>query len=262
MERKPTLPLLLLGATAGLLAGLLGIGGGLLVGPILMLMGFSLKRAFGSALAVVLAAASVAVVTELLLAPGNFHWWVAAAVAFGGQIGAQVAGRWIKRVSEHHLRWAFLLLVLYASLRNLGILGTVPGEALPGIANGALAIEIMLCLALGFLAGVCAVFFGVGGGIVVVPGLVLAVGGFVVTEAMATSLLAMVPTSAIGLRLAVRDQRVNASAVRTLLPAALLGSIGGVMLRNLALAPTQLSWLFGLFLLWVAFELFRRRKST
>lgn len=250
-----------LGLVAGLLAGLLGIGGGLLVGPVLMLFGVGLKRAFGSALAVVLAAATVAVCTELVVAPENIAWLAAAFLAIGGQLGAKAAGRWIHRISEDQLRWAFLLLVLYASLRNLGLLGEIPGEALPGIADGVRWIEIALYLLLGFLAGNCAVFFGVGGGVVVVPGLVLAVGGFVVTEAMATSLAAMIPTSAMGLLLAVRGNRVDGKIVPQLLPTAFIGAIGGVSLRNYVFAPTQLSWLFGLFLLWVVFELVRRSRK-
>ncbi len=254
------LPLAVLGGTAGVLAGLLGIGGGLLVGPILMLLGFRLKRAFGTALVVVLAAATVAVVTELILEPGNFDWLVAAALVLGGQVGAKAAAVWAKRISENQLRWAFLLLVLYASLRNLGVIGDTPATALPGIANGIPWVKLLLSLALGFLAGNCAVFFGVGGGIVMVPGLVLAVGGFPITEAMATSLLAMVPTSAIGLRLAISDGRVDRNVIPKLLPATFLGAIVGVVLRNYQLAPAELSWLFGAFLLWVAIEILRRGK--
>jgi uncharacterized protein len=258
--KLPALPLAVLGGTAGVLAGLLGIGGGLLVGPILMMLGFRLKRAFGTALAVVLSAATVAVITELILEPTNFHWLIAAALVLGGQIGAKAAGVWIQRISDNQLRWAFLLLVLYASLRNLGVIGETPATALPGIAGGVVWTKLMLSLGLGFLAGNCAVFFGVGGGIVMVPGLILAVGGFPITEAMATSLLAMVPTSAIGLRLAVRDRRVDRDVLPKVLPAALLGAIIGVSLRNYQLAPSQLSWLFGAFLMWVAIELIRRGK--
>ncbi len=252
----------LLGAVAGLLAGLLGIGGGLLVGPVLMLFGFGLKRAFGSALAVVLAAATVAVITELILQPSNFHWLAALFLVIGGQLGAKAAGTWIHRISEQQLRWAFLALVLYASLRNLGVLGEIPSTALPGLAGDEQWLQWILCLALGFLAGNCAVFFGVGGGVVMVPGMVLAVGGFVVTEAMATSLLAMVPISALGLRLAVRDRRVDGRVLPQLLPTAFIGAIVGVSLRNYALAPDQLSVLFGAFLMWVAFELVRRSRSS
>jgi uncharacterized membrane protein YfcA len=56
---------------------------------------------------------------------------------------------------------------------------------------------VLLALALGFLAGVLAGTFGVGGGILFVPTLVAL--GLGQVEAGATSLLAIVPTAAVGL---------------------------------------------------------------
>jgi hypothetical protein len=57
--------------------------------------------------------------------------------------------------------------------------------------------EISLLLVLGFCAGVLAGLFGVGGGILFVPALVL-VGDLSQVEAEATSLLAILPTVAAG----------------------------------------------------------------
>jgi uncharacterized membrane protein YfcA len=57
--------------------------------------------------------------------------------------------------------------------------------------------ELALLLALGFCAGVLAGLFGVGGGILFVPALVL-IGDLSQVEAEATSLLAILPTVAAG----------------------------------------------------------------
>ena len=57
--------------------------------------------------------------------------------------------------------------------------------------------EISLLLVLGFCAGVLAGLFGVGGGLLFVPALVL-VGDLSQVEAAATSLLAILPTVAAG----------------------------------------------------------------
>jgi uncharacterized protein len=257
---KPVL--VLLGAVSGLLAGMLGVGGGLVVGPVLMMMGIPMSRAFGIALAVILPVATVAVITEGLVAAEHFHLYPALLLAIGGQLGVHLAGRLHGHIPESSVRWAFLALVVYASLRNLGLFGDLPGQALPGLAAESSAMLVILSLGLGVLAGMCAVFFGVGGGIVVVPGLVLAVGGFSVRDAMATSLMAMVPTSAIGLRLAVRAHRVEASTALALMPTALLGSVGGVLLRDFVIEPAQLAQLFGLFLLFVALRLGTHKTSA
>ncbi|HJM38603.1 MAG TPA: TSUP family transporter, partial [Planctomycetota bacterium] len=53
------LPALLLGGVTGLLSGLLGIGGGLVVGPSLALLGMPMGRALGTALWVVFPVATV-----------------------------------------------------------------------------------------------------------------------------------------------------------------------------------------------------------
>jgi uncharacterized protein len=256
---KPAL--YLLGAVSGLLAGLLGVGGGLVVGPVLMMMGISMPLAFGIALAVILPVASVAVLTEWLVAPQHFHLFIAAMLALGGQLGVRLAARLHGHIPEHSVRWAFLLLVLYASLRNLGLFGTLPAAGLPALAADLSILQTSVSLGLGILAGLCAVFFGVGGGIVVVPGLVLVVGGFSVREAMATSLLAMVPTSALGLRVAVQAQRVEAATAFALIPTALLGAVAGVLLRDFVIGPHQLAQLFGLFLLFVAVRLLQHKSD-
>jgi uncharacterized protein len=239
---------------AGLLSGLLGIGGGLVVSPALVLRGLPIRRAMGTALAVVLPVACVAVLTELVLASEQLHGWLALAIALGGQLGAPVGARVLRFLPEAALRAAFIGLLLYAATRNLGLLGD-----LPGVANQAWQItgtsRYLAALGLGVLAGVCAVLFGVGGGVVVVPGLVLILGGLPIREAMATSLLAMIPTAAAGLRIAWRDGRVEGPTLRGLFVPALGGAVLGVSLRNFALEPTHLAQAFGVFLLYVAWRL-------
>ena len=249
-----------LGGIAGVLSGLLGIGGGLVISPALAWRGLPLPRATGTALAVVVPVACVAVLTELAQAPQQIHLLFALGIAVGGQGGARLGAIILRRLPAQGLRLAFIALLLYAAARNAGLLGELPAAA-PGSSPVLAGWTVLLVLGLGAAAGVCAVLFGVGGGVVVVPGLVLLVQGFPLRDAMATSLLAMIPTAAMGLVIAAREQRVERGVLPRLVVPALGGAIVGVLLRNLALPTEQLAQAFAAFLLFVAWRLLRPQRA-
>lgn len=248
--RQPRL-LATLGVLAGFLSGMLGIGGGLVVGPALVAWGVPLKRATGSALAVVAPVALIGVLTELVLAPQHVHWLAGVWIAAGGQMGAYLGARLLTKVPDRSLRWAFTALILYAAWRNLsGLDASFSSEVFPSGEPTSFYL-----LGLGALAGLCTIFFGVGGGVVVVPGLTLFAEGYPITDAMATSLFAMVFTAAQGVRLAQKSGRIGWPLVRTLAPAALVACVFGVWLREVWAEAQSLSTAFGLFLLFVALRL-------
>jgi uncharacterized membrane protein YfcA len=113
--------------------------------------------------------------------------------------------------------------------------------------------KIAVGIALGFLAGVLAGLFGVGGGVLFVPALSLALGLDQLT-AQATSLLAMLPVVAVG---TWRQQKYGHVRLR---PALWLG-IGGLAgvtaggFLALSLPEHMLERLFGVLLLGVAAQL-------
>ena len=121
------------------------------------------------------------------------------------------------------------------------------------------ATTIVAALALGFAAGVLAGLFGVGGGILFVPTLLgLGLGQL---EAEATSLLAILPTVAVG---TWRQQRYGNFRAR---PALVLGlaSLGGVWLGVLlatSLPEHVLRRLFGVLMLGVAANLAWRARRA
>ncbi len=254
------IPILAVGLLAGILSGLLGIGGGLLLAPVLVMLGLSLKRAFGTALAVVAPVAAVGATAEGFVAPEHWVLWAAFALAIGGQLGVGLGSWLMRRIPDRPLRWIFVLLVWVAAARCLGFWGVPPVSTLPGLFDSQSWVPPFVTGLLGIFAGLCAALFGVGGGIVMVPGLVYLVGGFSFHQATGTSLLAMVPTSIVGVVFALRDGRVQVASVRRLLPSALVGAILGVFLRDLFVPATTLSFLFGLFLVFVAVQFMRQGR--
>jgi uncharacterized membrane protein YfcA len=109
---------------------------------------------------------------------------------------------------------------------------------------------VLLAVGLGFLAGILAGLFGVGGGILFVPTLTLGL-GLTQIHAEATSLLAILPTVAAG---AWRQQRYGNVRWRTALvvgASAVAGVEGGVLLAE-AISEGALRRLFGVLMLLVA----------
>jgi uncharacterized membrane protein YfcA len=121
-------------------------------------------------------------------------------------------------------------------------------------------VEIVIALGLGFLAGVLAGLFGVGGGILFVPTLIV-VFGLGQVEAQATSLVAILPTVAAGTWRHHRYGNVRWRAAAVIGTAAIVGVELGVLTAT-AIPEQTLRRLFGVFVLAVAAQLaWRARRS-
>ncbi len=119
---------------------------------------------------------------------------------------------------------------------------------------------VLLAIALGFVAGILAGLFGVGGGILFVPTLTLGL-GLTQLHAQATSLLAIIPTVLAG---AWRQQRYGNVRWRHALilgVAAIAGVEGGVLLAE-RLPEHLLRRLFGTLMILVAAQVVWRVRTS
>lgn len=175
----PLLPLLPLGLLAGLLAGVLGIGGGLIFAPVLLLAGFPPH--------VALATSTLAIVPTSLAAFRSHR------TAAGGEsresllaiaLAAATAGPVFGHLGEGLADWQLLGL---QALLYLGLTLTIAPPSRSAAANpvagaagaaGAVAARPPLAglAAVGGVAGIAAGLLGVGGGLVMVPLLVRLLG--------------------------------------------------------------------------------------
>jgi uncharacterized protein len=120
--------LLFVGLLAGVAAGLLGIGGGLLVVPILGgWLGVPLKRAVGTSLLTVLATSSVSVVAEAFVAPQNLQWLEAVSLAVGATLGALVGAKLVARTPPPTLALLMAIVLVVGALRMAGVLDVSGG---------------------------------------------------------------------------------------------------------------------------------------
>lgn len=182
--------LVVIGLTAGLLSGLFGVGGGTVIVPLLvLLLSFNQRLSAGTSLAAIVPMASVGVISYAL--NGSVAWIPALILAAGAVVGAQIGVRLLRRISQTVLRWCFVgflalvivsLFLVVPSREAIFELTWVTGAALVGV---------------GLVTGVIAGLIGVGGGVVVVPVLMLGFGTSDL-EAKGTSLLMMIPTAISG----------------------------------------------------------------
>lgn len=177
----PVLPefiwLVLAGLGAGLAGGMFGIGGGVITVPsILYLTGASFRQAVGASLL------AIALTTPLALWPhhgaGHVRWPSGLLLGLGGLAGVAAAALVDPYLTDGWLYRLFAAFLVWSAHR---------------IAYGAAPLVRsrgpLLLLALGFGAGAIAKLLGVGGGLLMVPGLVFS--GADLHAAVATSLLAV-----------------------------------------------------------------------
>lgn len=121
------------------------------------------------------------------------------------------------------------------------------------------ASTITLAIVLGALAGVAAGIFGIGGGLLFVPTLVLL--GLGQIEAQATSLLAILPTAVVG---ALSQQRYGNLPVKKALVVG-IASIAGVEVGARIAASLPEEWLrrlFAILMFAVAIQLALRARHS
>jgi len=111
-------------------------------------------------------------------------------------------------------------------------------------------------IALGFVAGAIAGMFGVGGGVVFVPGLVILL-GLGQVDAEATSLLAIVPVAIVGTYRQDRYGNVRRRDALALGALSVAGAAAGVVLAN-ALSGAMLRDAFAGLMVVIALQLVRR----
>lgn len=239
------------GAIAGLLSGLFGVGGGIVMVP-LMVAWFALDQRRASATSL-LAIVPIALASTIGYAVnGNVDVPAALLLLVGGIAGGQLGARLLPRTPIPTLQLWFGILSLATAVRLV-----VAGPSGGGWAGG--AVEAILLVLLGVAAGVLAGLLGVGGGIIMVPGMVLVAGADADT-ARGTSLLVVIGTA---LTATVTNVGNDLVAVRLGVVAGLAGAPAG--LAGAALGqwlPQRIALgLFAVLLAWSGVRMLLRSRA-
>jgi uncharacterized membrane protein YfcA len=226
---------LLIGFGVGAFSGAFGVGGGIILVPVLvLLLHMQQKRAQATSLVMVSLAATAGFITYA--AADLVAWLPAAFILAGGLVGSLLGSSVVKRTSDYRLQIGFGLLLIAVAVRLLW-----PSTSADVIDPP----EISMLVALGYVAsglvmGVLSALFGIGGGIILIP-LVVTFFGFSQQLAAGTSLAVMAPIAIVGAWLQSRagatDWSVGLRFGLASIPGGVLGaavavSVSGALLRT------------------------------
>lgn len=234
------------GLAAGLLSGLFGVGGGTVIVPMLvLLLAFDQRLAAGTSLAAIIPTATVGVISYAV--HDSVAWIPALVLALGAVVGAQ-GGTWLlARVPQNALRWGFVAFLVFVIVMLFIV---VPSrDASLGLTWG----SALGLLALGVVTGILAGLLGVGGGVVVVPALMILFGTSDLV-AKGTSLLMMIPTAISGTIGNLRRHNVDLLAAALVGVSACTTTALGAWVATL-LNPLTANILFAVFLAFIATQM-------
>ena len=233
---------LVAGLALGMLLGMLGGGGGIIAVPVLLALGLPYAAATTTSLVVVFigALAGLAIHSR----SGRVDWVVGTTFGLVGSVGAVLGSRASTVVDTRLQMMGFVVLLLIAARAMLRRRSTSPADdtAATTMRWGRV---VLLATGVGLITG----FFGVGGGFIAVPALVLAV-GMPMRRASATALLVIAINTSVAFAahgtssLDVRMTAVIASATA-------VGAVVGALLQSRVNAAV-LQRAFGVLLLVVA----------
>ena len=235
-----------IGLLAGLLSGLFGVGGGTVIVPLLvLLLHFNQRLGAGTSLAAIVPTATVGVVSYAI--HGSVAWIPGLILAAGSVVGAQIGTRLLPRVSQTVLRWLFVGFLVVVIVSLFLVIPSRDAEFDLQLLSG------LALVAVGVVTGILAGLIGVGGGVIVVPILMLAFGTSDLI-AKGTSLLMMIPTAISGTIGNLRNHNVDLVAAAVVGVSACTTTALGAWLATL-IDPFVGNMLFAAYLVVIAVQM-------
>ncbi len=256
------------GAAISFLGAICGIGGGLFVVPLLVYaLGTPMRVAVATAVVHVLATAAAATAAELVRAPAVFDPLLVGLLALGAFVGASLGFALSRRISS---RWLGLAFACAACAAGVRLLLEDPSAAETTLELGQRvelgAAAYAYALLAGALGGALTPLLGLGGGIVFVPALHLALPELGFNAARASSLAVVMVSAARSALLYAREGSIQRTRAVQLGLGAAIGAVLGV---HVAHEPGALAYsgpLLGFILLGVAlrfgFDFWRTARAA
>ena len=244
----------LIGLGTGIFGGLVGIGGGVIMVPLMSrFLRIPQPSIHGTSLvAVVFSGLSGASAYAL---NGTVDYRATFILAITASLMARVGARYCATLPGWKLRRFFGIFLICLSILLIGkpLIGSISAQPFSGWEKDLSLAAIGLTT--GFLAGL----LGIGGGAFMVLGLVL-VTGMNQFIAQGCSLLAVVPAGAVGAYTHWGHENIVVSILPGLIGGIVIGAFAGGMFANL-LPEDILRSLFAVVLVWLGIDMIRRSRQ-
>ncbi len=245
--------LVFLGLVVGCIGAYVGIGGGSIISPTLILIGIDPHMAAGTSLAVVFftgLSSAIAYARKRLV-----DWKIGLILELslfpGGYVGSRLTGI----TASQTMKKAYTILLFALSAYMWVSQSRRKGEE---TRDPKYRINLSVALPLSFIAGLSSGFFGIGGGVIKVP--LLTFLGMPVHNAVATSTFMIMITSIGGLMGHIHLGNVNPIYALAIAPGIFLGAQCGSKLAYKS-KPEMVAKIFSIVLITIAFSILLRGRT-
>jgi uncharacterized membrane protein YfcA len=241
----------LIGLFAGSFGGLVGLGGGVIMVPLMAgILKLPQLKAHGTSLVALVFTGISGAVTYAL--KGNVDIIASLLLASTAIFTARAGARYANALPEWKLKKFFgifmILITILLLLKPYLLLNAGPDAV-------QLWVKVIVLMLTGIVTGFLSGMMGVGGGTIMVPAMVL-LAGFTQHTAQGSSLLAMVPAGGVGAYTHWRLGNVNTKILAGLIPGILIGTFLGSSLAHI-ISEDALRLIFAAVLVWTGIRYLR-----
>ena len=231
--------LMLVGIFIGTMSGFFGIGGGMILVPILLVLGFDIKEAIG--ISIIQMVFSSLLGSYLNYKKGSLIVGEGIYVGFGGFIGGYIGAHVTDYISDSVLQFLFFGLLLFALFRLFFSPNHEDDSQTKSLS------KVMLFI-MGLIIGIFAITLGIGGSIILTP-LLVGLLHYPIKKAVSAGLFFVAFSSVAGMISRLTSGTINFHDGLIVAVASLVGVTLGIWLKDHITSKNHKFLLLGLYVL-------------
>jgi uncharacterized membrane protein YfcA len=221
---KYNLLLMLLGVIVGFLNASLGLGGGLIVIPFLVvLLKTDLKESMLLSLTTIVVTSTISLITHSIMNFENIMFQTALYMIPGTIVGSKIGAYLSTKIRTKVLTKVFAIIIIISGAKVVGVFD------FSSIETSSLALYYYPIA--GLVIGTIAALFGIGGGILIVPFVMFAT-DFSMSQIVPTSIAVILPTTLVSSYFRLKYQKLNTQKLKYIVSTVVIGSMLGAYFNN------------------------------